>query len=107
MGQFHDLLGPLAGEQGLHHFLGLAGEGLLLGQEVEGEGQGQHQVKDQGDHGGGDANGGADGGVEELIPVLPHPIQDLLLHLLAIQGEVREVSTVFRKEGGELVPPIL
>ena len=106
-GHLLDPLGPGGGEHRVDHLGGLAGEGLLLGQEIQGESQPQHQVEDQGDHRGGHPDGGGDGGVQELLPVLLQEGEDALLELLAVEGEVGEIGPVVGQEGGQLVPPPL
>ena len=47
-------------------FFRLTGQSLFLGQQIEGEGEGKHQVDHQREDGGGDA----DGGVEKILSIL-------------------------------------
>ena len=96
-------MGPFFREESPDHLFRLTGQSLFLGQQIEGEGEGKHQVDHQREDGGGDA----DGGVEKILSILGEKGGDVVLQLCGIEREFRQLDGVGLQEAHQIVPPVL
>ena len=101
--QRQQAVGGLPGQDAAQQPLGLGDERLLLGQQVQGEHQRQQEVHQCPHDGGGDVQGG----VHHAVALLLQEAGDGLLHVLRVEGQLRQGHAVLRREIAEVRPPRL
>ena len=101
--KLQQLIGSLPGQSAAQQPLGLGDKRLLLGQQIQGEHQRQQEVHQRPHDGGGDVQSG----VHHAVAPLLQEAGDGVLHVLRVEGQLRQGHAVLRREITEVRPPRL